>query len=247
VTAAETVERAPTRTAPFAAYIAHEIRNPLAAQRALLELALADPDADIAAWRGVGRSVLEACEQQERVLAACIKLSRSESGLDCCELLDLAAISADRLGSTDLEGLTATIDLEPAITIGDPVLIELLLDNLLANAIRHNRADGWIAVTVATQARRAIVAIENTGAPIHTDELARLFEPFEHVHPPSPRGGLGLGLAVARTIADAHGARLEAHVRAGGGLRVEIAFPMANEFRPERRRSRPLSSERWHV
>jgi signal transduction histidine kinase len=217
-----------TRTAPFAAYIAHELRNPLATQRALLELALTDPDADVAAWRGVGRGVLEACKQQERVLAACIKLSRSEARLDCRELLDLAEITAERLRSTDLEGLTATASLEPAVTIGDPVLIELLLDNLFANAVRHNRASGWIAVTAATQAQRAVVIIENTGAPIRTDELARLFEPFEHVRPPSSRSGLGLGLALARAIADAHGAGLSAHPRGGGGLRVEIAFPIAN-------------------
>jgi signal transduction histidine kinase len=217
-----------TRTAPFAAYIAHEIRNPLATQRALLELALADSDADVAAWRGVGQDVLEACKQQERVLAACIKLSRSEAGLDCCELLDLATITAERLRSTDLDGLTATVNLEPAVTIGDPVLIELLLDNLFANAVRHNRASGWVAVTAATRARRAVVVVENTGAPIRADDLARLFEPFEHVRPSSSRRGLGLGLAVARTIADAHGAALSARARGGGGLRVEIAFPAAN-------------------
>jgi signal transduction histidine kinase len=217
-----------TRTAPFAAYIAHEIRNPLATQRALLELALSDPDADVAAWRGIGQDVLDACEQQERVLAACIKLSRSEAGLDCCELLDLAMITAERLRSTDLEGLTATVNLEPAVTIGDPVLIELLLDNLFANAVRHNRASGWISVTAATQARHAIVVIENTGAPIRTDDLARLFEPFEHGRAPGSRRGLGLGLAVARTITDAHGAGLSARARGGGGLRVEIAFPVAS-------------------
>jgi signal transduction histidine kinase len=215
------------RLAPFVAYIAHELRNPLAAQRALLELALADPDADIAAWREVGHDVLAACKQQERVLTACITLSRSEVELGRCEILDLAAIIAELLRSTDLQGHTATVSLEPAPTTGDPVLIERLLDNLLANAIRHNDASGWVAITAGSKARRAIFTIENPGAPIPADELARLFKPFEQIQPPRPHAGLGLGLAVVKAIADAHRANLSAHARPDGGLRVEVAFPLA--------------------
>ena len=96
------------RGAPYAAYIAHELRNPLATQRALLELVLADPDADVAAWREVGHDVLAACKQQERVLAACIALSRSDAGLPHRELVDLEAMIAEVLRSTDLQGHTAT-------------------------------------------------------------------------------------------------------------------------------------------
>jgi signal transduction histidine kinase len=216
------------RTAPFAAYIAHELRNPLATQRALLELALADPNADIAAWREVGHDVLAACKQQEQVLAACIALSRSAGGLRRRDIVDLEAMIGEVLRSTDLQGHSAMVSLEPAITIGDSVLLERLLDNLLANAVRHNRAGGWIAITTGTQTSRAVVTIENTGIPVPVGELARLFEPFEQIHPTNTRAGLGLGLAVVKAVADAHGACINAHVRPGGGLRVEIVFRGAN-------------------
>ena len=225
--AATNTKEAHVQAAPLAAYIAHELRNALATQRALLELALTDPDADIAAWREVGHDVLAACKQQERVLTACITLSRSEAELGPCEIVDLAAIIADLLQSTDLQGHTATVSLEPAPTTGDPVLIERLLDNLLANAVRHNDSSGWIAITAGTKARRAVISIENTGTPIPADELARLFEPFEQIHPPGPHAGLGLGLAVVKAIADAHGAHITAHARPGGGLRLEVGFPLA--------------------
>lgn len=232
-------KEAHARSEPFVAYIAHELRTALATQRALLELALTDPDADIAAWRDVGHDVLAACKQQERVLMACITLGRTEAELGRCEIVDLAAIIAELLQSTDLEGHTATVSLEPAPTTGDPVLIERLLDNLLANAVRHNDASGWIAITAGTKARRAVVTIENTGTAIPADQLVRLFEPFEQIHPPGPHAGLGLGLAVVKAIADAHGAHISAHARPGGGLRLEVAFPSATVPRDGAAPSRP--------
>jgi signal transduction histidine kinase len=215
------------RDEPFAAYIAHELRNPLTSQRALLEVALADPNADIASWREVGYEVLDACRQQERVLTACITLSRTDVGLGRCEIVDLEALVARLLRSTNLQGHRARVTLQPAVTSGDPVLIERLLDNLLANAIRHNHAGGWIAITTGTNARQAAVTIENTGTPVSARELSRLFEPFQQGRAPGARSGLGLGLAVVKAIADAHGAHLSAHVRPGGGLRIEVGFAAA--------------------
>lgn len=230
---------------PLAAFVAHELRNPLATQRALLELALADPDADVAAWREIGHDVLAACKQQERVLAAYVTLGRTHGGLRRREIVDLEAIAAGLLRSTDLQGHGAAVSLEPAATTGDPVLIERLLDNLLVNAVRHNRAGGWIAVTTRTRSAQAVVTIENTGDAVRPDEVARLFEPFEQIRGARTRAGLGLGLAVVKAIADAHGARIGVHVRRAGGLRLEIAFP-ARAQRPRatdpRSESAPPSS-----
>jgi len=64
-----------------AACVAHELRTPLAPQRALLQLALADPNVDVATWREIGEDVLGACRQQDRTLEACLTLGRSRCGL----------------------------------------------------------------------------------------------------------------------------------------------------------------------
>jgi signal transduction histidine kinase len=218
-------------SARFAAYLAHEVRTPLATQRALLELALADPHADATSWREIGVEVLDACKQQERLLDACVALARSQSGLARYTRLDLGSIVSDLLADRDLGGLTVRSTLESAPITGDPALIERLVDNLVANAVRHNRPGGWVEVTTRQSGTTAWFAVENTGPAIPARELTRLFEPFHQVADQETRdatGGLGLGLAVAKAVADAHDALVTAHARLGGGLRVEVAFPPAD-------------------
>ena len=151
-------------SARFAAYLAHEVRTPLATQRALLELALADPHADATSWREIGVDVLDACKQQERLLDACVALARSQSGLARCERLDLGSVVSDLLGDRDLGGLTVRSILQSAPISGDPALIERLVDNLVGNAVRHNRPGGWIEVTTRQSGATAWFTVENTTA-----------------------------------------------------------------------------------
>jgi signal transduction histidine kinase len=124
-----------------ARYVAHELRTPLATQRALLELALADPDTDAELWQEIGSDVLDACKQQERLLESCLALSRSQGAVTLSETVDLAAAVATRLRALDLRSFTVTENLAQAPTIGDPELIERLLDrrtrsNTIASAAR---------------------------------------------------------------------------------------------------------------
>jgi signal transduction histidine kinase len=215
------------------AYIAHELRTPLATQRALLELALADPDADAELWQEIGRDVLDACKKQERLLESCLALSRSQSAVLSIETVDLAAAVAIRLGLLDLRAFAVTESLQRAPTAGDPDLIERLLDNLLTNAARHNHVGGSIEVTTRSIGSRVCLTIENTGPPVPAGELTRLFEPFRQLssqNAGSP-GGLGLGLAVAKAVADTHGAVIRACARPAGGLRIDVVFRRATSRR----------------
>lgn len=210
----------------FAAYIAHELRTPLAAQRALLELTLADALADAASWRDVAEDVLEACLQQEHLLEACLTLARSRCGLTCHEPVDLAAIAYEALHTHDLSGVEGVVLLEPAWMTGDPDLLERLVANLVSNAIRHNIVGGRIEVTTRAASGGAVLSIANTGLLIPACELQCLFQPFHRLapHPPDTVEGVGLGLAIVQAIAEAHGATITAQAQSGGGLGVEVAF-----------------------
>ena len=214
--------------AGFAAYVAHELRTPLATQRALLELALADPNADVVTWREIGEDVLRACARQECVLEACLTLARSQSTPQRCEPVDLAAIAAEVAARPRRNASSrVTTVLELARTIGDPQLVERLVANLVANAVRHNIPGGRLDVATYTDAGRAVFAIANTGQVIPTGELTRLFQPFQRFgsHAGPAADGVGLGLAIVQSIADAHDATVTARARTGGGLGIDVAFP----------------------
>lgn len=207
----------------FAGYVAHELRTPLATQRALLELGLADPHADVAAWREIGEDVLAACMQQERLVEACLTLARSECGSTRREPVDLAAVAAQALRAHDRRGLHCVVALAPAVTSGDAVLLERLVANLVSNAVRHNVAGGRIEIATRAAAGLAHLGVANTGRPISRGELQRLFRPFQRLDA-TAADGVGLGLAIVRAVADAHEARITARPRVGGGLAIDIAF-----------------------
>ena len=209
----------------FAACVAHELRTPLTAQRALLELALADPETDAASWREIGEDVLVSCKEQARLLEGCLALARSHDGLQRCEPVDLAEIADGVLRAHDLRGLESRVALEPAWTVGDPSLLERLAANLVSNAIRHNVTGGTLEVATRTAPGRVHFTVTNSGPFVPAAELDRLFQPFQRL-PSRPRdGGIGLGLTIVQAIADAHGASLTAQSRESGGLAVHVGFP----------------------
>jgi signal transduction histidine kinase len=203
----------------FAAYVAHELRTPLATQRALLELALGDPSTGAAAWREIGEDVLAACRHQERLLEACLTLARGERRRR--EPVDLAAIAGDALRAHDRRFLRTVAALEPARTSGDPGLVERLVANLVSNAVQHNVSGGRIEVGTRTCSGRAVLSVANTGPVVPPGELPRLFQPFQRL---AHGDGLGLGLAIVQAVADAHDATVSARARRGGGLGVDVAF-----------------------
>jgi signal transduction histidine kinase len=213
----------------FAAYVAHELRTPIALQLALAEVALADPHADTVTLRAMCEDIVAGCEQQQRVIEALLDLTHSRRGLIGREPVDIAAITRQALQAHELSALHRVAALEPAFATGDPILLERLAANLISNAIRHNIRHGRIEVATRTEAGRAVLSVDNTGPLIPAGELTRLFQPFERLgsQPRTCADGIGLGLAIVQSIADAHNATVAAHARAGGGLAIEVRFPRA--------------------
>jgi signal transduction histidine kinase len=211
----------------FAAHVAHELRTPITVQRALVQVALADRHANTATLRAMGEEVLASCDELQRLIEALLDLTRSRRELMRHEPIDVAAIANQALQAHDPCDVETFVALQPAMTTGDPDLIERLAANLLSNAIRHNVTGGRIEIATRAEGEHAVLSVANTGRLIPADELPRLFRPFQQLSS-QPRGrahGVGLGLTIVQAIADAHNAIIAAHPRADGGLTIDISFP----------------------
>ncbi|MGI5232948.1 sensor histidine kinase [Actinoallomurus sp. CA-142502] len=214
----------------FVANASHELRTPLAGQRTLLQVALADPDAGTEALRTACEQALRLGDQQERLIEALLTLATSEHGVEQWEPVDLDQITETVIAGhgqrAERRGITIDAALGRAPATGDPGLIERLVTNLVDNALRHNTPGGQVQITTNLVRDKASIAVSNTGPAIPPAEVERLFQPFQQLGGQRVRhtDGHGLGLAIVRAIAQAHGATLTARPNPGGGLHVEVTF-----------------------
>jgi signal transduction histidine kinase len=215
----------------FVASAAHELRTPLTLDKTLLQVTLRNPRSTAEQWRATGAELLESGLHLERILEALLTLATSEAGLSRREPADLAKVAATCLASVSAEagrrGLHVGSSLGPAPLLGDPDLITQLVANLLDNAGRHNVPGGMVEVSTLRRDGQAVLSVSNTGPVIPPGEIGRLLQPFQRLAATrsSDSDGHGLGLAIVRAIATAHGATLTTRSRPGGGMHVEVRFP----------------------
>jgi signal transduction histidine kinase len=215
----------------FVANASHELRTPLAAERTLLQVALADPHATTEGLRLTCEKVLAQGQQEERLIDALLTLASSERGVERWESVDLATVAdhvvTPRAQEAQHRGIQLDKVLASAPTTGDPDLLESLLANLVDNGLHHNVDGGSVYVATETRAGRAVVSVTNTGPVVPAEDVERLFEPFRRAGTDRTRtgDGHGLGLSIVRAVADAHGATVAVEPQSEGGLHVEVALP----------------------
>jgi signal transduction histidine kinase len=128
----------------FVANASHELRTPLTAERTLLQVALADPDATAETLRSTCQNVLALGEQQERLIEALLTLATSEQGIEQREPFDLADIAGNAVLARQQEAQRRDIQVDTALATapaaGDPNLVESLMANLVDNALRPSSA-----------------------------------------------------------------------------------------------------------
>jgi signal transduction histidine kinase len=226
----ERLDRAFASQKRFVANAAHELRTPLTAMRTSIEVTLAKPNRSPEQLEAMAAKVQRSIQRAEATVDALLTLATSEQGPTSHEPVDLATATEDALdtASPAIRGhdLTVEATLETAPAIGDPILLERMIANLVDNAARHNTPHGWIRVHTSQNDGTSLFRVANSGPYVAQETIRTLFEPFARAEQRlNPEQGVGLGLSIAHAIAAVHGAVLVAQSRPEGGLDVTVTIP----------------------
>jgi two-component system sensor histidine kinase VanS len=215
----------------FAANASHELRTPLAITQTLLDVARNDPNRDD------GDLVDRLHEVNTRAIdltEALLLLSRADQRSFTQGQVDLSLMAEEAtetlLPLAESRGVTIETSGETTTTIGSHALLLQLTTNLVQNAIVHNLPEeGTVWVTTSAHPDTVILAVENTGEKLTPQLVSKLDEPFlrgtERIR--SDHTSVGLGLAIVRSITQAHDGTLTLTPGLAGGLCVTVELPAA--------------------
>ncbi len=216
------------RQRQFVSDASHELRSPVAAIRATGEVALAHPDS--ADWPVVVRRMLAEDDRMEQIVTDLLDLAREGESELPTTLVDLDDIALEEATRARRDGCTVVTEGVSAGRVrGSRELLTRVVRNLLDNAVRH--ADHAVRISLAA-ADDVLLTVEDDGPGIPLADRAKVFERFARLDEGRARdaGGLGLGLAMVRTITERHGGSVEITDptdSAYPGVRIIVRLPTA--------------------
>jgi len=247
ITAAFSAQRA------FVADASHELRTPLTLIRTNAEVLLeadAVPDPED---RALIEDIVAEAEHMGRLVADLLTLARLDAGAlqleqDTVALAAVAAATCRQMArlAARREVRIVCEEVAPLAVLGDAGRLQQALLILLDNAVKYNREGGLVEVTVRRDGGQAALAVRDTGPGIPVDELPRLFDRFHRGRTTAADApGHGLGLAIARGIAAAHGGRLCVESTPGAGATFTLLLPLASRRNDRGERdNRPAEPQR---
>lgn len=223
----------------FIADASHELRTPLTIIKGNLDISLRDENATAKELRETLKIIDEEVSHMSGILADLMILTHAGAGkLN----LKKSTVSLDALIKTAVQSMEVLAkEKNIKIEISEPDRINVLIDenkflklllNLISNAIKYGKNNGWVRLSARNAAKEAEIVIEDNGIGIPENELPFIFERFYRVDKVRTRkkiGGSGLGLAICKSIIEAHGGDIEAKSKLGEGSKFIIRLPLNNK------------------
>lgn len=230
---AEALSRQHENQMAFLAGVAHDLRNPLSALK--MSSALVGPEEPLPPEERV-RHLLALVQRQvdrlDRLVGDFLDATRIEAGQLVLKLEERDARDMARevfelfRSSSPQHEIALTLPPEPVPLRCDPVRIEQVLNNFVSNAIKYSPRGGGIGIMVEASQGEAVFSVSDCGVGLASEDLEAIFEPFHRAR--SSRDGIpgmGLGLFVARRIAEAHGGRIEVESVKDAGSTFRVRLP----------------------
>ena len=216
----------------FTANVSHELKTPLHAISGYAELLKSGMVApgDVG---GFSERIYLESQRMIRLVEDILKLSRLDEGgsnytLEPVDLCSIAATALPELESVaQKQDVTLTCHGEPAMVSGVPHLLTAIVTNLVSNAIKYNRPQGTVEISVKNSDRGAVLTVTDTGIGIPESHQEQIFQRFYRVDKSHSKavGGTGLGLSIVKHAAQIHNATVELDSRENEGTTIKISFP----------------------
>ncbi len=223
------VESGVTAQRDFIQDTSHELRNPLAVMRTNLEVALADPDADVPSLRSSAEVVLRTIDRTSRTVDDLITFARHEvptGDIESVDLLELALDLAQEYEPTATErGATIVVGGDTATVDVDRANVRQAIANLIRNAVAVAPSESTVTVTSGSAGDWRFVKVADQGPGIAADDQRRVFERNWSKTVGGKEGGTGLGLAIARQIAQSHRGTVTVGATTGPGAEFALWLP----------------------
>jgi PAS domain S-box-containing protein len=236
--AKEAAERALNAKSQFLSVMSHELRTPLNAIIGFSEIMAAEREGPLGngSYSEYSRSIADSSRQLQRIINDIIDASRidstafklNEQEVDAAELAQVALSHARQLAAQSSVTLTGEYRQVQTELRGDPARLKQILDNLLSNAIKFTPANGTVHLKLQEEPDGGLAfIIHDTGIGMEQKVLEKVFEPFVQVDAGMSRkfGGTGLGLPIARKLAQAHGGTIVLESSLGAGTTATFRLP----------------------
>lgn len=227
----DSVEEAFIREKRFASDASHELRTPVSILRAYVETLLQDETLAAEQKTALQTMVLE-CDKMQKLIRQLLMIARGQEGsypvtIEEVALRPLCAGIQDVMDdSLEEKGIKLELDVPETLTVrADQSLLTELVLNLVENAVKYGRKQGYIQIQAAMEDKGVRLSVADDGIGIPEDALPHIFERFYRVDEARDRSGTGLGLSICEWIARAHGGSISATSTQGKGTRMDVFLP----------------------